>query len=323
MGVRLNIPHTDFSANGMAVSSNIPIGPAVVSIAVTGASTATNGTAYTATATLENGTTMDVTTMATWSISNAECSISNGVLSAPAIISASDVVITASYTDPNSGVITGSKTVAVTGSITQYDYIRTTENNQYIKLMDTGTDIEGIPLGEFDIEVKGYTVADLSTNYRHYLLEITGNTGVLLFRNATSGNVDAVGVEYATTESPYAAVGSDTNTEFVVRVQPALETASVKIGDNQAVTGSINSTYASSTSPVRTPMYAFSKASLVSSTANTAKIKEIILYQRGTNTKRLHFVPVKDSNNRACLYEKINNKFYYEANNGTLYVGNM
>lgn len=129
MGVRITIPHSDFSANGIAVVTNSSITARVVSIQVSGSSNASNGSAYTATATFDDGSTQNVTSQATWSISDNSCSIANGIVTVPDIINKSGVVITASY-----GGKSATKTVTVTGSVTVGTYLKTTADGQYIPL---------------------------------------------------------------------------------------------------------------------------------------------------------------------------------------------
>lgn len=324
MGVRLNIPHADFSENGMAVSSNVPIGPVVVSIAVTGASNATNGTEYTAIATLGDGTTSDITNMVTWSISNNECSIANGVVTTPEFISESGVVISASYTDPDTGVKTGTKTIGVTGYLTQYDFIKTTEDDQYIKLIDTGLDVDGIAFGEFDVEVKGYTPSQIPSEDTYTESYISMRyTGVNLYKGFAN-SAAAINILFCSAQSVLNFIGGNTDTEFITRVDVANSTSSIKIGNNQPVTGELNS-LASQLTPKRQPVIALafynSDNNTITSTAGRVRVKEIILYERGTSTKLLDFIPVKDSNNVACLFEKVNKKYYYENSGGTLEVG--
>ena len=309
MGIRITIPHSDFRANGIAVVTNSSITAQVVSIQVSGSSNASNGSVYTATATFDDGSTKNVTSQATWSISDNSCSIANGVVTAPDIINQSGVIITASY-----GGKSATKTVTVTGSVTVGTYLKTTADGQYISLNDYVAE-DGTTFGSIKIKVIFKINGVAATNEQVWAV------GTRNYLQGAYFAANSIGTPYVTAKSSNGMVQTvplTTGSDITIIVD--------NTGSNyKTILNGTENEYNGQSLPTSTiqTIAAFSGFSAggvdtTTSKAGLISIKSLQVWSTKSGSETLIFdgIPAV-SESRPCLYDNVKKTAHY-ANTGEL-----
>lgn len=311
MGIRITIPHADFSTNGIPVKTNSSITAKVVSLQITGNATATNGAAYSVTATFDDGSTQNVTSQASWNISEASCSIEAGVVAAPDVIDKSGVVITASY-----GGKSTTKTVTVKGAVSVGTYLKTTADGQYISLNDYVTE-DGTTFGSIKIKVV-FKINDVAGTNEQVWAVSTRN-----YLQGAYFAANSVGTPYVTAKSSDGmsqTVPLTTDTDITVEVD--------NTGSNyKTILNGTESEYNGQSLPTSTVQSLAVFCGLSAGGVNTAHsksgllaIKTLQVWSTKGGSEHLLFdgVPaVVDS--RPCLYDRVKKTAKY-ANSGELVI---